>query len=123
MVVGGGGAAADIGCVLPLLLPLVLVIVVIIMVVSWLKFGLEDPRVVGVFPFYWPGGTRNPDGSITGGAGISDLPKVSTIVEKIRFQAWAKAEGLWAAVRRHLPGHGASDQGKPEHLALASRLT
>lgn len=37
------------------------------------KFGLEDSRVVGVFPFHWSGGTTNPDGSITGGA-VSGLP-------------------------------------------------
>lgn len=37
--------------------------------------GLEDPRVVGQFPFYWAGGVRNPDGSVTGNVGIDDLPK------------------------------------------------
>lgn len=39
------------------------------------EWGLRDRRVVGAFPFHYNGGTRHPDGSITGGAGIFDLPR------------------------------------------------
>ena len=51
--------------------------------IEFLKFGLEDPRVVGLFPFYWAGGTRHPDGSITGGAGISLLPRCAAAYKAI----------------------------------------
>jgi len=50
---------------------------------QFLKFGLEDSRVVGLFPFHWNGGVRNGDGSITNGAGIIDLPRCRAAYEAI----------------------------------------
>ena len=36
---------------------------------------MVDLYTLAVGPMLWPGGTRNSDGSIIGGAGIIDLPK------------------------------------------------
>ena len=41
----------------------------------FLQWGLEDSRLVGLFPFHWNGGQRQANGSVTGGAGIIDLPR------------------------------------------------
>ena len=42
---------------------------------QFLRYGLEEKRVVGTFPFYWHGaGTREPDGSIINGTAIDLLP-------------------------------------------------
>ena len=50
---------------------------------QFLKWGLEDNRLVGTFPFHWNGGIRNANGSITGGAGIIDLPKCAATYRAI----------------------------------------
>ena len=42
------------------------------------QFGLEDSRVVGIFPFHWAGGTRNMNGSISGSTGIINLPRCAS---------------------------------------------
>ena len=42
---------------------------------QFFQMGLADSRYVGQFPFHYNGGVRNANGSITGGAGIVDLPK------------------------------------------------
>ena len=45
---------------------------------EFFRFGLEDNRVVALFPFYWDGGAvNNPNGSITGAAGIKNLKHCS----------------------------------------------
>ena len=93
-----------------LLLPW-LAVGVVVVVVSWLKFGLEDPRVVGVFPFYWPGGTRNPDGSITGGAGISDLPNCAATYQAMGRLIKAAAPGGTSGDIAHNPPKGAAAAG------------
>lgn len=55
---------------------------------QFLQFGLEDNRVVGLFPFYWSSGrcTRHPDGSVNGpgcGPGIRELPKCAATYKAI----------------------------------------
>jgi hypothetical protein len=42
---------------------------------EFFAMGLADGRFVGQFPFHYNGGVTNPDGSITGSAGIVNLPK------------------------------------------------
>eukprot|EP00945_MAST-04E_sp_MAST-4E-sp1_P008905 g8905.t1 len=43
---------------------------------AFFEFGLSDNRVVALFPFYWNGGAvNNPNGSITGAAGIKNLKR------------------------------------------------
>jgi len=42
---------------------------------EFFAMGLADGRFVGQFPFHYNGGVTNPDGSVTGSAGIVNLPK------------------------------------------------
>ena len=49
---------------------------------EFFQFGLRDNRVVALFPFYWNGGAfNNKNGSITGAAGIKNLPNCKATYE------------------------------------------
>jgi len=41
---------------------------------KFFEYGLRERRVVGQFPFHYNGGVRHPDGSVTGGIGVENLP-------------------------------------------------
>ena len=55
---------------------------------QFFRFGLNDRRVVGQFPFHYNGGVNQPNGSVTGGIGIVNLP-----------QCLATYKGLGAVIR------------------------
>eukprot|EP00041_Stephanoeca_diplocostata_P008127 m.117606 g.117606 ORF g.117606 m.117606 type:complete len:375 (-) comp17185_c0_seq1:173-1297(-) len=78
---------------------------------EFLKFGLEDPRVVGLFPFHYNGGVTHPDGSITGGAGIANLKKCSATYKAIGEMIIAAGPGGTSQDPAHNPpvpdAHGA----------------
>ena len=61
----------------------------------FLKWGLEDSRLVGLFPFHWNGGTRNKNGSISGSAGIIDLPKCAATYRAIGGWSCARARRVF----------------------------
>ena len=51
---------------------------------EFFSFALRDNRVVALFPFYWDGGAvNNKNGSITGAAGIKNLPRCRETYEGI----------------------------------------
>lgn len=50
---------------------------------QFLKWSLEDNRVVMLAPFHWNGGRRMANGSIIGGAGIIDLPSCAATYRAI----------------------------------------
>ena len=51
---------------------------------EFLRFGLEDPRVVALFPFYWDAGAVvHKNGSITGSTGIKQLTNCRATYEAI----------------------------------------
>lgn len=60
---------------------------------EFLKFGLRDPRVVGIFPFYWTGGTVTPSGGVDGNIGISNLPRCAATYKAIGELIVAAGEG------------------------------
>ena len=50
---------------------------------EFLGWGLADSRPVMLAPFHWNGGQRMPNGSISGGAGIIDLPRCAATYRAI----------------------------------------
>jgi hypothetical protein len=80
----------------------------------FLKWGLSDSRLVGLFPFHWNGGTRNPNGSITGGAGIIDLPRCAATYRAIGELIIAAGEEGTTLDPSHSPPAATKDGKYPE---------
>ena len=49
--------------------------------IQFLRYGLEERRVVGTFPFHWRGGEEQPDGSVVGGLGIENAPRCKAVYQ------------------------------------------
>ena len=85
----------------------------------FLNWGLQDKRLIGLFPFHWNGGVRHSDGSITGGAGIIDLPRCAATYRAIGSLIIAAGEKGTTNDPVHNPPHPASDGSFPEPLCMS----